>query len=493
MRSAAAEKPPTDAEQREALRRTLEDPVLFDRHLLGGDPWPVQESILRAIAVERARVAVKACHASGKTHGAARAALWFLTRYPDGIVITTAPTWPQVEKLLWGEIRAAVRGARIRYPDPLTTELKLSDGNYALGLSTNEGIRFQGFHAPHVLMILDEAPGVRPDIWEAIEGVRAGGDVRVLAIGNPTIIGGPFYDAFTRERSSWTVRTISAFDTPNLAGIALEDLKTWDREDARLFQNVRPYLTTRTWVREKWDDWGRHGHPMWDARVVANFPAQAEDALIWLTWIEAARVRELDSAVPKKTAGIDVAGPGEDETVLTIRQGRRVLEEHPWPEKDPRGKILARLRDAGGPEAFDLVTVDSAGIGYYLALHIQDAGYRVQFCNVGEASTDAERFKNLKAELYWGLRMRFEDGDVDARAVSERTAEQLATLKWSSNARGQTEIMTKEKMRDEGIPSPDRAEALMLAFAKPLLPGAGLAEFLAQEAAAKAAQQERRT
>jgi hypothetical protein len=29
--------------------------------------------------------------------------------------------------------------------------------------------------------VIDEAPGVRPEIYEAIEGIRAGGDVRVLA------------------------------------------------------------------------------------------------------------------------------------------------------------------------------------------------------------------------------------------------------------------------------------------------------------------------
>jgi hypothetical protein len=40
------------------------------------------------------------------------------------------------------------------------------------------------------LIILDEAPGVTAEIWEAIEGVRAGDDVRVLALGNPTIASG---------------------------------------------------------------------------------------------------------------------------------------------------------------------------------------------------------------------------------------------------------------------------------------------------------------
>jgi len=36
-------------------------------------------------------VAVKACHAPGKTYVAGGAVLWFLSRYPDAIVLTTAP------------------------------------------------------------------------------------------------------------------------------------------------------------------------------------------------------------------------------------------------------------------------------------------------------------------------------------------------------------------------------------------------------------------
>ena len=42
-------------------------------------------------------------------------------------------------------------------------------------------IPLQGFHSKHVLMVLDEAPGILPDIYDAIEGIRAGGEVRVRA------------------------------------------------------------------------------------------------------------------------------------------------------------------------------------------------------------------------------------------------------------------------------------------------------------------------
>jgi hypothetical protein len=102
-------------------------------------------------------------------------ALLGLVACPDGIAVTTAPTWTQVERLLWGEIRKSVAVSAIRYPTPLKTRLDLGPNRYALGLSTNEGVRFQGWHGK-ILIVIDEAPGVRPEIYEAIEGIRAGGN-----------------------------------------------------------------------------------------------------------------------------------------------------------------------------------------------------------------------------------------------------------------------------------------------------------------------------
>src|SRR5262249_55615694 len=267
MRSALA---PTD--DATALAGVVRDPVRFCHGLLRQDLWPLQKVILGAVA-SRSRVAVKACHASRKAFVAAVAVLWFVSRFRDGIVVTTAPTWTQVEKLLWGEIHRAAQSSRLAFPMLNKTELRIGPGNYAIGLSTNEGVRFQGFHG-RVLIVVDEAPGVKADIWEAIEGIRAGGDVRVLALGNPTIASGPFHNAFTSNRDGWCTFTISAFDSPNLAGLSLDELLMLP--DATLDECARPYLVTRRWVREKYAEWGS-GHPLWEARVLGQFPTQAED------------------------------------------------------------------------------------------------------------------------------------------------------------------------------------------------------------------------
>jgi hypothetical protein len=62
------------------------------------------------------------------------------------------------------------------------------------------------------------------------------------------------------------------------------------------------------------------------------------------------------------------------------------------------------------------------------------------------------------------LRERFQNGEVSG-LDDEVSIAQLASLRYEINPRGQVQIESKEEARKRGVKSPDRAEALMLAFA----------------------------
>jgi phage terminase large subunit len=434
------------------------DPVEFSRHAFGQDHWGVQAEILRSVAKNQ-RTAVKACHASGKTFCAAAAVLHWITANPDGIAITTAPTWMQVERVLWGEIHRALQSSSIPYPMPRKTKLELGPNRYALGLSTNEGVRFQGWHGK-ILIVIDEAPGVMPEIYDAIEGTRAGGDVHVLALGNPLIASGPFYEAFTANREGWSVFTIGAFDTPNLAGLDLEALLALDEDE--LDRNVRPYLISRRWVKEKYQEWGP-GNPLWESRVMGLFPKQAKDSLLSLTWLERAQARPPSTNGPNVvlTAGVDVAGPGTDETVVVVRHGQNIIDIRAFTSDDARGEVVAALLPYQSRLSF--VNVDGDGLGWYMAQHLGEH-FAVQIIQAGSVTGNPEQFVNLKAQLYWALRMRLEANEISG-LKDEKTIAQLPSLRYRHNARGQVVIESKDEARKRGVKSPDRAEAVMLAFA----------------------------
>lgn len=353
----------------------LTDPVHFASDILGSTLWRRQRDIMRAAAT-KPLVAVKACHASGKTYQAARLALWWLTRYPEGKVINTAPGWRQV-RLMWDEIRQARNRSRIAFPEASATELRISDANYIQGISTNEAVKFQGIHGRQILIIADEAPGIRADIWDAIEGVRAGGDVHVVMLGNPVIPSGYFFNAFTSGRTLWTTFTISAFDTPNLTGLNMDQLLA--ATDDELARPPVPYLVTPRWVKERALSWGPK-HPMFQARVLGEFPSQSAYSVFSLEIVEQAkreatqREAELLKSLPIQV-GIDVAGPGEDETVLVARSGGTVIEIHAFPEQDPRGRVVQALGRLQRTGRLKEVLVDEIGIGYNFALHLADQGF----------------------------------------------------------------------------------------------------------------------
>src|SRR5713226_858196 len=231
------------AEQISFVKDVVRDPVLFANQFLGVSLWDREAEILQSIKNHR-RTAVRACHGVGKTFTLAIAALWWLARYREGIVLTTSPTQRQVRTQLWSEIHRAVERARVPYPPLKATEIKFRDeNNFAIGFSTNQTENFQGYHGKYVLIIADEAPGIESGIWDAVAGTMAGGTVHVVMAGNPTVPSGAFFDAFTHERGLWSCFTIDPFDSPNLKGLELEQLLALDpSEGGPLDQNLFPFL-----------------------------------------------------------------------------------------------------------------------------------------------------------------------------------------------------------------------------------------------------------
>src|SRR5262249_57212805 len=117
---------------------------------------------------------------------------------------------------------------------------------------------------------------------------------------------------------------------------------------------------------------------------------------------------------------------------------------------DPRGLVVACLNRYR--HRLDAVNVDAAGLGYYLGKHLQDLDFPVRLVNVGESPSQPDRYRNLKAELYWSLRLRFQGGDV-AGLTDERAIGQLAGVLYRHTARGQIEIVSQDAERKRGVKS----------------------------------------
>src|SRR5256885_15883562 len=135
-------------------------PHFFIKDILGAKTWPMQDEIVKSVFTNKL-TAVKTGNSAGKSFIAARIALTFLSLFEGSIVITTAPTYRQVKDVLWREFASAVKLSKLKLTDNEVrqTGLDVAEDWFAVGLSTKNPGNFYGYHAAHILVIVDEAGG----------------------------------------------------------------------------------------------------------------------------------------------------------------------------------------------------------------------------------------------------------------------------------------------------------------------------------------------
>lgn len=476
---------PADAQRlREKIRR---DPVWFREKVLGETAWSKQDEILVSVR-DNPRTAVSACHSPGKTRSAARVVLWFLLSYHGSKVITTAPTWRQVEKLLWAEIRGLVTASRVdlglQIP-PKASEAYVSPTWYALGLSTNEPERFQGFHAPAILVVVDEASGVDDAIWQAILGVISSGRmVRVLLLSNPTKAQGFFYDAFTNW-DGWNRIKISAFDTPNFSTVrdAYYQAQT-KAEKLELLRSVPDealqydYLASPGWAAQMLADYGEDS-VIYQVRVLSEFPGEQPDQLFPLPLIEGAerlwerlghrhwwerldsgRIRTKETHRKAVSLGVDVCRYGDSEGGFAAISDDIMAPLQIW-RKVSSPQTAALIHQGQQAMRAREVRVDADGIGGPTIDICRGMGMTVIPFHGGKPAP--RTYLNLRSAGFFELKRRLEESTM-ALPPDPKLKGQLSLLKYRLVGQSLA-VTTKEELRKEGKVSPDRADMAMMAVA----------------------------
>ena len=431
-------------------RKSQSNPLLWMERCLRGKLWSKQRDIVKSVR-DNQRTIVQSCFGSGKSHIAGKIILWFQYNFIPSKVITTATSWNQVEKILWSEIGAIYNRAKVPLGGRLLqTELKLQEDWFSIGLSPQinveqEATRFEGYHSPNVLVVIDQAQGINPKLWDVAISLVTNESSRILVLGNPASPSGRYYDA-CRNAELWNKIHIPASCVPNV----IEG------------RDVIPGLITREWIEDRKADWGKD-NPLYISKVLAEFPEETEDTLILLSWIESARDRELN-AEGSKGLGVDVARFGDAETVLTAIHGAKVLEQRAYKGKDTMktcGNII-QMMDKWGIPAHS-VCVDDTGVGGGVTDRLHEEGHKVQPINNGSPADRPEQFFNMSAEIYWTMRERFKTDNIDIPNDPILMA-QLAGRKYDYTSKSQIKLEGKDDMVKRGLKSPDRADSLALAI-----------------------------
>lgn len=436
------------------------DPVGWVESTLGEHLWSAQRRILESVAANR-YTAVQSAHGIGKSYTASRAVAWWLSDHPVGeaFALTTAPTGDQINAILWRELDAAHERGRLRGKVTGTSSTRrwhVGRRMIALGRksadfkdSDRAAAAFQGIHAPYLLIVLDEASGIQPWLWDAIDGLTTTAETSVLAIGNPMDPTSRFAEVCA-PGSGWEQMAISVFDTPAFTG-------------ERVPPDLLRRLPSKQWVEERKERWGEDS-PMYTARVLGEFPEQSDEGLISPALIRQAQ--ELDLSEQRTQVwphyGVDVARTGSDETVVYANWRGHVRLDHSARGKDTMetaGEVAKRLRANNGGAHIDVV-----GLGYGVYDRLREQSLEAWPFNGANRAHAPHKFINRRAEAYWHLREAFERGEVDIDPDDDQLAAQLLSIRWFTNSKGLTQIESKDDMRKRGVPSPDRADALCMAL-----------------------------
>jgi phage terminase large subunit len=458
-----------------ALARWHDDPVLFAKEVLRVDVWSGQAELLGAIVAHPA-VACRSGHKLGKSTALAIIALWWVCTRPRARVVMTAASHRQVEKVLYKEIRRLhARAARRScsecggsvpcetHPDKVRrglpiggdlhesaeAGLQFSDGREIVGFSTKEPERMAGFSGANLLFLVDEASGVPDEIFEAMEGNRAGG-ARIAMTSNPTQTSGVFYDAFTSDRSEWFQVHLSS------------ERVAREIEEGKFPAGMG--LATPEWVAEKKRTWGVED-ARYQVRVLGDFPRAGDDSMIGLALVEKAKLRWRTTPPPfgRTTIGVDVAWKGTDSTVLVWCRGDWSSEPEVLKGFDPvevAEKVMNLARKVRLANERPIVRIDSSnmGAGVFAILKREEEVEAIGML-AAESST-VEGFSRLRDETWGSLEAWLKTGAIapDAKLIAD-----VLAPKRQHDVRGHIKVESKFDLRKRIGRSTDRADALALA------------------------------
>jgi hypothetical protein len=398
---------------------------------------------------------ISAGHGVGKSAEVAWAILWGISTFEDTRGVVTANTDTQLRTKTWAELAKWYQLFIAKHLFTLTATAIYIAGDKErekswridqIPWSKERTEAFAGMHnqGKRIVVIFDEASAIDDSIWEVTEGALTDAKTQIiwLRYGNGTRTTGRFHKNCTQPRANHAGRV--------------------DSRDVR-FSNKKQI---QAWIDEYGED-----SDFVRVRVKGMFPRAGYSNFISPELVTQARRRRIAPDVYRnhqKFLAIDPARFGDDFSVITLRQGIKVLYQvalSGYDGVDLGGRVLELVRKEGG---IACIAYDAIGNGADLDSTLRRLPGLPPLIAVqwGQPAKDDKQYFNQRSECWGKMRDFLEHGQIPDE---DDLADQLTSLDYGYDGRFRIQLQSKKDAKKNGIKSPDRADSLALTFVPELI------------------------
>jgi len=425
----------------------------------GPDQWQrdVMEDIRKGLEAggdlqDAIQLAVASGHGIGKSALVSWVILWAITTHEDTKGVVTANTENQLKTKTWAEVAKWYRLCIFRHWFHFTATALFSvdpdhEKTWRIDMvpwSERNTEAFAGLHnqGKRILVVFDEGSAIPDTIWEVTEGALTDENTQILwvAFGNPTRNIGRFRECFGKFKHRWITRQI---DSRSVKITNKRQLAKW----------VEDYGEDSDFVR---------------VRVRGVFPASGSNALFGPDEIDAAMAKtyrkdEIESH--PDILGVDVARQGDDASAIAHRRGPQAF---PIRELRIPNTVLVAAQVAMDMDKIDVdaVFVDATG-GYGVGVvdSLRQTNHECIEVYFSGKALDSQYF-NKRSEMYFLLAKWVKAGGALPNDPVLR--EELLAMTYSFQG-DKFRLADKDDIKEELGRSPDRADAIALTFAMPVV------------------------
>ena len=398
------------------------------------------------------QIAVASGHGIGKSACMGMVSNWAMSCWDDAKIVTTANTDGQLRTKTAPEIGKWFRmSISSHWFDVQATSIKSRDPTRAeswrqdfIPWSEHNTEAFAGLHNKGriIVVLFDEASKIADKVWEVAMGALTDENTVIIFIvfGNPTRNSGMFRECFRRFRHRWITRQIDSRTVPG---------------------------TNKQFLQRLVDDHGEDSDIV-KVRVRGQFPSQSAMQFISADDADHARsvhLRKEQYSFAPVILGVDPAWTGDDSLEIVLRQGlySRSLVSLPRNDNDIQvANMIARLEDEHGADA---VFVDAGyGTGIVSAGQVMGRNWRLIWFS-GKPIDPG--YVNKRAEM-WGTMKKWLKGGGAIDPADEDLYQDLIGPETVPRLDGKILLESKEDMKERGLPSPNKGDALALTFAEPV-------------------------